>query len=119
MSSSDSEPSPSDTTSDNNNNSYDENNEIGETTERSIVAIEGNIEDNVIERLQYLENTIARLSAENIWLKEKMNGKVNEMYDVWDRLYHCEREASNLNQYNRRENIEIAGIPNNIPNHHL
>lgn len=41
------------------------------------------------------------------------------MYDVWDRLYHCERETSNLDQYNRRENIEIAGIPNNILNYHL
>lgn len=57
-----------------------------------------------------------RLSQENLWLREKIGNKINEMYDVWDWLYYCEIGINNLNQYNQRENIEITGIPNNVPN---
>ena len=76
-------------------------------------------EEDKSSRLKFLEESVARLSKENLWLKEKVSTKIEEMFDVWDRLYHCEISTSNLNQYNRRENIEIAGIPNNIQNYHL
>lgn len=76
-------------------------------------------EDDTDNRLKYLEESVARLSKENIWLKEKISTKVEEVYDVWGPLYHCKINTSNLNQYNPRENIEVACIPNNIHNHHL
>ena len=34
---------------------------------------------------------------------------------MWESVEVLERDQNHLNQYNRRENIEITGIPENIP----
>lgn len=75
--------------------------------------------NNIGDRPKYLKETVvARLYEKNLRLKDKMK-IINDMNDVWDLLCHCEISTSNLNKYDRRENIEIAVIPKSIQNQNL
>ena len=44
----------------------------------------------------------------------KINTLEERMAEVEDSLYEAEKEINKLNQYSRRENIEIIGIPDRI-----
>ena len=69
---------------------------------------------NLLERVSKLEVTIDSLNKENIRLKKIQKHLNDEFYDIWDRLYRNETDLYDLNQYNRRENIVISGIPADV-----
>ena len=35
----------------------------------------------------------------------------DQLFDSWDAIYHLERDISQFQQYSRRENLEIIGLP--------
>ena len=45
----------------------------------------------------------------------KLNNEVielkKEIWETWDSLYYVQKDLANFQQYSRRENIEICGIP--------
>ena len=59
-----------------------------------------------------LEKENERLTKNCDYLKEQID-------DVWDAQYELEKELYATQQYNRRENIEISGVPSNIEHRDL
>lgn len=90
-----------------------------------------NITDSELSRngtglLRKLLNTVSSLLIENKNLKdrlEKLERKANpsqKRLDVYyERLISLETEQAQLNQYGRRNNVELTGIPESISNENL
>lgn len=72
-----------------------------------------------IERLQneiisIKETVIQNLLEENKRLRKKIEKLESKNDDVQEDLVEVERHSHNLDQYTRRNNIEISGIPNSV-----
>ena len=74
-----------------------------------------------IDRLKTLEIELAKIridciniSTENETLKDRVTSLEDEKDELSDNLISIEQELNRLNQYGRRENIELSGIPTNI-----
>ena len=74
---------------------------------------------NILERLNSLEQKYNKILYENKKLCEKVERLQDDIDETWDSLYYTERELSQFQQYSRRQNIEIAGIPESVPHHDL
>ena len=81
---------------------------------------------NILSRLTSLEdkgksNTrqIESLKKENIALKKKIVELESHLDDAEDRFVEIEKAVTSVEQYTRRENFEISGIPTNIPHDQL
>ena len=90
------------------------------TTNSSNVGIE-----NILLRLQLMENRqtfatteLERLQKENKSLKKRVDQLERQtdedMNDFDDRIYEVEKAVANCEQYTRRENFEVCGIPAEI-----
>ena len=64
------------------------------------------------ERITYLERSIASMQNETYYYKTENNG-------LKDKLEKIEKEVYQFEQYNRRESVEISGLPEEIPQHKL
>lgn len=65
------------------------------------------------------DEIIVKLQAENNLLKKSIGKLKSEMYEKDCLISDIERDVSELQQYIQRDNVEIAGIPNNIPQNSL
>ena len=79
-----------------------------------------------IERLKIMEIELAKIridclniSTENSTLKNRVISLEDEKEEISASLLSLEKDLNRLNQYGRRENIELSGIPNNIPQERL
>ena len=90
------------------------------TTNSSNVGIE-----NILLRLQLMENRqtfatteLERLQKENKSLKKRVDQLERQtdedMNDFDDRIYEVKKAVANCEQYTRRENFEVSGIPAEI-----
>ena len=90
------------------------------TTNTSNVGIE-----NILLRLQLVENRqlfstteLERLQKENKSLKKRVaqleRQTEEDMEYVEDRFYEIEKAVANCEQYTRRENFEVSGIPADV-----
>ena len=73
--------------------------DVNQTIRQSIIELQ--------EANKNVVNELRRLKAKFIMAETKIE-------DNLDYIYFLEREVARLDQYGRRENIEIIGIPNNI-----
>ena len=100
------------------NNSVDENSAYEttffDTSDENISQEPASIKD-LLERVSQLELTVDSLKKENTGLKKIQKHLNEEFFDIWDRLYKNEVDLYDLNQYNRRENIVVSGIPADVP----
>ena len=60
-----------------------------------------------------------QLKEENKKLKKKIKRMENELDDCDEKIIDVERRVNDLDQYGRRENFEISGLPDTIPNEEL
>ena len=74
---------------------------------------------SLIERIEKLESLLGKLITENRTMKDKLKKNDVDKFNIWNRLHYCENDINLLNQYSRRENIEISGIPSEIQNNNL
>ena len=72
----------------------------------------------IAQQLQNVEKERKKVSSYGNLL-ERIKKLENYNYDIYDRLYENEKCISELAQYTRRENIEIDGIPSDIPQNQL
>ena len=99
--------------------------EIAERSSSTANASNVGIE-NILLRLQLVENRqlsstteLERLQKENKSLKKRVaqleRQTEEDMEYVEDRLYDVEKAVANCEQYTRRENFEVSGIPDDVP----
>ena len=69
------------------------------------------LKDDCTQILINLNEKVTSMQHEHTKLKKEVNKLKNELWDTWDSIYYIERDLPNFQQYSRRENIEIIGIP--------
>ena len=67
---------------------------------------------NIEERLRYLERSLASLQNENC-------SQADDIKVLYNKNLYLEKQLYKLEQYNRRENIEISGISEDVPQREL
>ena len=74
---------------------------------------------NLCDQVSKLMETISKLADENMIIKSELRvvKKVNS--NLEKRIIDLERAQSKAEQYGRRNNVEISGIPNSIPDEDL
>jgi hypothetical protein len=75
--------------------------------------------DEFLDRLTLLENKVDQLSAENIVLKKQVKDLNDYADESDDMMYELEKKINQIDQYIRRENIIITGLPDNIDGDHI
>ena len=70
--------------------------------------------DNILNRLLKLEDDIKSVKIENSILQKKVNNNKKEFEYQQEYIYALEIDINRLNQYGRRQNIEISGIPSTV-----
>lgn len=86
---------------------------------KDLVSIKTDISDIKDELINIKEVVIQNLIRENERLKERVEELEGRSKYAEDRLVTAEIHSYSLEQYDRRNNIEIQGIPNNIINEEL
>ena len=61
-----------------------------------------------------LTEDLVNLRLSNTLLRKEVSTMKEDMSTFVDKIYYLERDLAMLNQYNRRENVEIIGIPSHI-----
>ena len=74
---------------------------------------------NFYPRLIEIENILDEIKNSNHDLKTENTKLRSELDDAWYNIRYLEKDLNLLQQYNRRENIEISNIPDTIENHEL
>ena len=76
--------------------------------------------------LDDINNRLTTLEKENKKLKKDLSKVKNQVQDLeeindekWDNIYVLEKQLNRLDQYGRRENVEIVGIPNDVSDRDL
>ena len=71
-----------------------------------------NLYSAIDDRLLYLERALASLQNETYGYKY-------QIADLEKKNYQLEKEMNIFQQYNRRESVELSGVPADIPQHEL
>ena len=75
--------------------------------------------NDILSRLNLLEKENQSLKNE----LKKVKSRVSELEDInddqWENIYVLEKQLNRLDQYGRRENVEIVGIPNEVTDRDL
>ena len=69
--------------------------------------------------LLHKEEIIKLLKEENTTLKDEILSLKKELSEKDKLIYEVEKDVVDLQQYIRRNNVEICGIPNNVETHEL
>lgn len=75
--------------------------------------------ENLKCMVETLERNQANMNDELIKLKKRLSENEFYMEDQYDYIENLEKRLNHLDQYGRRENIEIAGIPNHVSDDNL
>ena len=80
-------------------------------------TIDGNMKEilQLKEAVSKMESLVRELITSNSKYKKEVKNLFIEMDDLWDAYESVESELMQFMQYNRRENVEIVGIPEYIP----
>ena len=70
--------------------------------------------ENISQKISLLEEDFKILKNENKSLKSILKETEIHVDEQLSYIYKLEEDLARLNQYGRRENIEIIGIPNNV-----
>lgn len=84
-------------------------------TNGNVIEYSQNLNELILldeERLRYLELSVGNLQNETY-------GYIEEIINLNDKIVTLETDLSKLHQYNRRESVEISGIPESIPQENL
>ena len=82
-------------------------------------CISSNLPLDIMERLYQLETDVKSLQQENYRLKSAVADQESNLDEQLSYIYSLEKDLSRLDQYGRRENIEIIGIPSNVRDNEL
>ena len=66
------------------------------------------------ENFENLSIKCEKILEDNDRLNHEAIEAKKEIWDLWDKIYHLDKDLSQFQQYGRRENIEISGIPESV-----
>lgn len=78
--------------------------------------------ENINTLSKGIETVLDKISKTQVKLeieKERNNNFENHLDEIFDELYRIDSEVIKTNQYNRRQNLIIEGIPDKVPQHAL
>ena len=75
--------------------------------------------EEILKRLDVLEGENQKMKRQLKRLNTRIEVAEENIEDHHDYIYFLEKNLARLDQYGRRENIEIAGIPSNVADKHL
>ena len=70
--------------------------------------------NSILEDITLLKNKNAELQRKNDKLEKRLADIENYADVLYDEIYENENDLHALQQYSRRENIELIGIPDSI-----
>ena len=76
-------------------------------------------EQEILNNKVTLIESLSKLKKQNKLYLNEIEELKDQIEETWEYTEALERDLTNLCQYNRRESIEIVGIPESIPNHAL
>ena len=80
---------------------------------------EARISELLDQHYEKINNQFQDLINENENLKIEATETKKEIWALWDYIYYLEMNLSQFQQYSRRDNIEISGIPDSVYDEHL
>ena len=78
-----------------------------------------NMTGKIMERLDELENVLQSIQQENKALKRNVAVHESNIDGQLTYIYSLEQNLARLDQYGRRENIELLGIPSSVKDSEL
>ena len=64
-----------------------------------------------VQNIKSLNDKITSMQLDYVKLNNEVIELKKEIWETWDSLYYVQKDLANFQQYSRRENIEICGIP--------
>ena len=98
---------------------------VEELVEQRIFESQSSTENDSAEILSLrksikkLESTVNDPVVSNTKYKVQVIDLHRETEELWQKMYTTERDLAQFMQYNRRENVEISGIPQTIPDNEI
>ena len=91
---------------------------------QKIVALKGKVIvdadiSNLCNQISKLNDTISQLHSTNEKIRSELAVVKNVNTKLEERIITLEKNQSKSEQYSRRNNIELYGIPNDIPENNL
>ena len=80
---------------------------------------ESSDDTQIVKQIQEIIHTNKLLIADQVLLKKLMEKNEKTVSNYLEYIHRLEKEVSRLDQYGRRENIELAGLPSKIPDREL
>ena len=69
------------------------------------------LDEENTQKIKILNDKITSMQLDYVKLNNKVIELKKEIWETWDSLYYVQKNLANFQQYSRRENIEISGIP--------
>ena len=98
---------------------YERSSFLTETDDIEDSSVSNPLDSLFLTRLSTLENENNKMKDELRKLRTRIVISEENIDDQWDYIYALEKQVSKLDQYGRRENVEIAGIPSNVSDKNL
>ena len=92
---------------------------VTSSKDTEVSVLSSNNLDSVWNKLEQLEEEIKKVKQENSYLKNNVKKNKKEMEIQLEYIHAMKIDLNRLNQYGRRENIEISGIPSTVGDHEL
>ena len=91
---------------------------------QKIVALKGKVImdadiSNLCNQISKLNDTISQLHSTNKKIRSELAVVKNVNTKLEERIIYLEKNQAKLEQYSQRNNIELSGIPNDIPENNL
>ena len=91
------------------------NTELQKSFDDKITILKNELKNEIHKSLENIKSTIInQLSKENKRLRERVHILESETDDLYEKMYYFECSVQGANQHNRKNNIEISGLPDEI-----
>ena len=71
------------------------------------------------EQYEHISENLKKVIVDNKKLNDEALELKKEIWDLWDKIYYIEKDLAQHQQYSRRQNIEISGIPDYVTDDQL
>ena len=93
---------------------------INQVIDSKMSSLKEDLKEEISKIMQDVkQNILDKLTKENKKLRNRVTVLEDETDHLYDKVYELEKVVHNMNQYGRKNNIEIRGIPDGVTNEEL